>query len=51
MDPLMCDEITHSTKRLSTLRTMIWLFPSVDSLVFLEITHSTKSLSTLRTLM
>src|SRR4029434_7574740 len=38
-------------KSISTLRTLIWLFSSMDPLVFPEIRHLTTSLSTLRTLM
>src|SRR4029434_680859 len=48
---LMCLEFAFGIKALTTLRTLIWLFSSVDPLVCLEIRHLAKSLSTLRTLM
>src|SRR4029434_10363003 len=50
MDSLVCLESRHLTKGLSTLRTLIRLFPSMDPLVFLENRHVSKVLSTLRTL-
>ena len=50
MDLLVCLESRHVSKGLSTLRTLIRLFPSVDPLVYLESRHLSKGLSTLRTL-
>ena len=47
MDSLVFLERTYLAKGLTTLRTLIRLFPSMDPLVYLESRHVAKDLPTL----